>query len=120
MMFSDRYAYTVLEVSKDKKSCKIRECDPLGVKPYEGYAEGYSENLAAPILELRYRNGAWRVKVQQIVWVDGVDYDANNDKVWDEENCKMKLVDGLTRIETKYHKVSIIFGRRDYYRDPHF
>jgi len=138
LLWSDRHAWTVIEVSEDKKACRIQRCDSKRTDSNGYYTESqdydYNHHLNV-FMNLIYRNGAWRQVKEEIVWTDEFREEftkIEKDFGWEhamiacctnelknEQGC-WKLVKGKTRIKRSFPKISILFGQRQEYRDPTF
>lgn len=133
--YTDRDAYEVIWVSEDLKECVICPCEVEYQKDGSGYATPTGRIRGGNEMRLRWRNGAWRMLETRITYTkqliemmdarcgEGNWYGWDAHEIIDglyNENRQLQLVDGMTRIAKRYHKISIIFGRYDHYRDPHF
>ncbi len=143
LMYSDRHAYEVTEVSEDGNKCKIRamECKFIG----SGYGDerySYKSNLESQESNLEWndKKGCWGytcTKVQIIKalvnklfkeygygWAkhlpNGVKYDDLVVGEFAGVSTELKLVKGITKEYKLFDKVSIIFGVMEQYRDPSF
>jgi len=143
LMYSDRHAYEVTFVSKDGMSCKIRpmNCENIG-QCYGDERYTYTSNPEGHETTLEWSNkkGQWgkvshSIEIQKSIvnklvkqygygWSDylpnGIKYD---DLVDGEKNgmyTKLKLIPGITKQYKNFHKISIIFGVMEEYRDPSF
>lgn len=105
LFYTDRRVVEVVEVSEDKNSVKLNDGRVLV-----------------------FRKGSWYHKYQTIEFVkDFSKWIDNNYSEWIEmrsvffdENNKIKIVEGKTKLVTKYDKVHIVFGLDDEYYDPSF
>lgn len=107
--YTDRSVVYIDSVSKDGKTCTTTN------------GETYT-----------YRHGAWRKVVDEIVFTKDFLSQCGNKfpfqvlseelsrEVWDGHPYPQKVVDGITRKQKAYFKISILFGVNDPYRDPHF
>jgi len=141
LFYSDREAYEVTWVSEDGNSCKIRtmNCIYCG----SGYGDEqytYESDLDAEneTLEWNDKKSCWgRVSYSvEIIkalanrlykeygygWSDYLPVPMKD--LIDGEPfgvyTRLKLVDGITKEYKNFHKISIIFGTMDKYRDPSF
>ena len=145
LMYSDREAYQVIEVSDDGLSCVIQAMntkfvgESYGDERYEysDNPEGYTMNI-----EWNAKKSCWgevtysvdlikslvkkHYKQHGYGWLNillsenGLTYD---DIVEGEKMgmlTKYKLIDGLTKKYKHFSKTSIIFGIAEEYRDPSF
>jgi len=141
LKYSDREAYEVIEVSEDGNRCVIRPMDCKFVGSCYGderYTYSSNEDNYSSTLEWSDKKKCWGIIsysteiIQSLVsrlvkeygsnWYNhlGVPYsDIIED---DDESCfaKYKLVKGITKEYKSFHKVSIIFGVMEEYRDPSF
>ena len=132
MLYSDRHAYQVMSVDLDKKTCVVQRCNSKRTDNNGAYTESqdydYSE-LSGRDVTLVYRQGAWRVVGEKIVFEDEYRKKLDDDKfyqehrkrkeLWDNEG-NIKVVEGVTRIKKTFEKINILFGRQEEYRDPCF
>lgn len=143
LMYSDREAYEVIEVSADGDSCVIRSmnCKFVGSAygdeqyEYKSNPNGYKMTIV-----WNARKGCWchqtkRVDIIKSLsdrlykehgynWGDhlpnGITYQELMEGDSDGVHTKLKIVDGVTKEYTELSKVSIIFGVMEQYRDPSF
>jgi hypothetical protein len=143
LMYSDRGAYEVIEVSADGDSCVIRamNCKFVG-SAYgdEQYEYESNPNGCTMTIVWNSRKGCWcqQTKSVKIIkslsdrlfkehgynWGDhlpnGITYKELMEGNSDGVHTKLKIVDGVTKEYTELSKVSIIFGVMEQYRDPSF
>jgi hypothetical protein len=142
LSYSDRSAYEVTEVSEDGLTCKIRSmnCTFIG----SGYGDErytYESDLESVeyTLEWNTKKGCWGKTWNTIMIIKSL----QNKLIkkygygWDEFlpvpyktlidgkeelgiHTKLKLVKGVTKEYKEFHKVSVIFGLMEQYRDPSF
>lgn len=127
LMYSDRQAYTVVFVSEDGKTVHIRRCRAIRTDSNGAHTESqdyrYEEMPEAKVTVLRYRNGAWRVVVKEVHYIN---YDSLTEEQKqsaanrDDAYRTLKLIDGITKEVTRFYKISILFGVRKEYYDPCF
>ena len=131
LLYSDRHAYEVIEVSKDLKEVKIQRYTPKRID-----ANGMSDNqsyeyneLSSEVLNLVWYRNSWRIKTKTIVFTKEfndiiTERISRGEKMVTEDERKvlyngavhLRLVPGLTREKTEYNKINIIFGvKREYY-----
>jgi len=147
LMYSDREAYEVIDVSEDGNQCTLREMDTIFIG--SGYGDERYEYKSNPNnytteLEWNEKKGCWGIVTYSVEiikslvnkyhkkhgwgWVDeflkdfGIEsyqhlYVDPND---DNHYDQMKLIDGVTKRYKNFSKVSVIFGVMQKYRDPHF
>ena len=130
--WTDRSAYEVIEVSDNKLECTIQRYDPervdgLGMSDSQSYKY---EKLTEEKMHLVWRQGAWRGKTSEIVFTkkfisahpehkwslaDALTEDQRSE-IYQGEAYPQKVVAGITREKTIFHKVNILFGvKREYY-----
>ena len=128
LMYSDRKAFEVLEVSKCGKKvlCEYynaKRTDDYGMSDCQSYE--YKE-LSGHQFTLEYRHGSWKVKYQKIEFIEthwdiynklgSVEYDKYISQFQDENGCNNVIVEGVTKLVTSYGKIDVIFGvKREYY-----
>jgi hypothetical protein len=143
LMYSDRDAYQVTWVSDCGTKCHINPAimkytgTGYGDERYE--YQGYREDCYQEIV---WHKGAWCQVENHIKYEPKFERMMNEKfhdkgKYWfgsnadDEakamginnlfnEDCRLNLVAGITKMIKRYHKVSILFGSIDKYRDPSF
>lgn len=146
LMYSDREAYEVLQVSEDGNSCVIRQMGANHIGKFYGderYEYFSDENEIAQNLEWNDRQKCWGFVTYEVQiikslvnkyskeygygWRDIFLSDNNMviddlyEKVYEDNYYnKMKLIKGITKEYKNFNKVSIIFGVMEKYRDPHF
>ena len=146
LMYSDREAYEVLEVSEDGNSCVIRQMATKHIgKSYGDERYEYSSDNEAPkrTLEWNDKKKCWGFVTYEVRiikslvnkyskeygygWRDIFLSDNNMviddlyEKVYEDNYYnKMKLIKGITKEYKNFNKVSIIFGMMEEYQDPHF
>ena len=147
LFYSDREAYEVISVSEDGLKCTIRDvhADYCG----DGYGdEKYTyrsdENGHTINLEWSDKKGCWGevtytveiikslrnkyykeygyLATDHILKDNGLsDYqELYEDPEADNYFNQPKVIKGLTKEYKNFHKISIIFGTMEEYRDPHF
>ena len=140
LMYSDRYAYEVIEVSNDSSRCVIRSMDCKFVGSGYGderYTYSSNEDGSTKTIEWNERKQQWgetwnSIEIQKSLqsklvkeygygWSDylPVPYDSLTD-CSNGVYPKLKLVKGVTKEYKNFSKVSIIFGVMEEYRDPTF
>ena len=143
LMYSDREAYEVVEVSADGNSCVIREVDCKYVgSSYGDESYEYSSNPNGYTMTIVWdkRRSSWchQTKKVDIIksladrlrkeygygWWNHLPNGIKAEDLIDGEpmgvDTKYKLVDGITKEYTNLSPISIIFGVMDQYRDPSF
>ncbi len=131
MLWTDRYAFEVLEVSKDKKTCVIQQyeaerADKNGMSEDQSYK--YEKLIYSPIT-IVYKWGAWRTKTVSVTFADELlekhgEYAGRqlheayklSGGQYDKQAQMIDVISGVTRKHTNYNKINIIFGiKRQYY-----
>ena len=147
LMYSDREAYEVIDVSEDGNQCTLREMDTTFIG--SGYGDERYEYKSNPNnytieLEWNEKKGCWGKVTYTIEiikalvnkyhkkygweWADELLKDFGiesyrhlyEDTSADNYYNEMKLIDGVTKRYKNFNKVSVIFGVMQKYRDPHF
>ena len=146
LMYSDRKANEVIEVSEDGNSCVIREvlANHIG-KSYGDERYEYSSNPSGitKTLEWNEKKKCWGESWDTIHiiksdakkysdkygygWTDiyleerGLTYDDLLDaSAMRDGYTRYKLIEGVTKRYKNFSKVSVIFGIMEEYRDPSF
>lgn len=127
LLWSDRHAYEVLEVSPDLKRVVIQRYDAKRIddKNYYGEDQLYAyTDLQGPKIELVFRNGAYReiVKTRSLKLEAIKACHVFHDKRLKNEEAfrEYQYQDSDYTIKTSYPKMNIVFGYAQEYRDPHF
>jgi len=126
--YSDRTCAEVIEVSPDGKTVKLETLQAQWDRTKPG-GQGHQNWILKPtgqFITVRYMRGAWRQKVQEVVFTD--EYAKTiGPKFFESEDYKKVYVDGelivvpgITRLKTEYHRVRILFGVKDYHYDWEF
>jgi hypothetical protein len=147
LMYSDREAYEVIDVSECGSKCTLREMEATFVG--SGYGDEKYEYNSNPNnytidLEWNEKKGCWGKVTYSIEiikalvnkyhkkygwgWVDELLKDFGiqsyqhlyDDPSADNYYNQMKLIDGVTKKYNNFNKVSVIFGVMEKYCDPHF
>jgi hypothetical protein len=138
LLWSDRNAYEVVAVNDDNTIAVIapinaKRTDSNGISEVQEY--DYSDVDMNRQFVIVYRNGAWHRINHRIVftkdfsaWVEanGKEWrsEAHDDvrhAIYGDNNAwPQNIVEGKTRMSTKYSKISILFGSTEEYRDPCF
>lgn len=135
MHYSDRSCYEVIEVSADGRTVKLERLDAEADKTKDCQI-GHQNWILKPTGYFRtivWRNGAWRNVVKNIVWNmeffkgNGFDKDNYNSPEYKallkeclDENFEFKLIEGKTKVQMSYPKISILFGIKNYHFDWEF
>lgn len=147
LMYSDRHAYEVIEVSNDGNSCVIREMDTKNIgSSYGDERYTYDSNVDNPTMNIEWnaKKQCWGHVTYSIEIIKSLykKYDKqygwdcmdqilkdhgikSYDHLYEDPNAdnfynQMKLIPGLTKQYKNFNKVSIIFGVMEQYRDPSF
>jgi len=130
MLYSDRHVYEVIEVSKDGKTVKLEALSAVfGGEP--GTAQmGHQDwkfEQTGNFKTIQWRHNAWRVKSEVIRFTPEYNNLLNDRSLTKEErsaafddNGDLRVVEGMTKAVTEWHKINIIFGRKSYYYDWSF
>lgn len=135
-MHTDRHAFTVVEVSKDGKTCYIVEdiatrTDSNGMSDSQQYS--YAPNPNGHRIKLVFKWGAWRRETERTVFTDELNtwIDANREewndtysykgtRLLSENHVDWILTKGLIETKKVYNKIHIKFGVRDKHYDYSF
>jgi len=145
LMYSDRDAYEVIEVSNDGNSCVIREMDTTFVGSgygderytYKSNPENHTKNLEWNSKKQKWGEVYFTTEIIKSLaksydkkygygWLDilleenGLTYDEMRTSEYDFHGKQLKLIDGLTKQYKNFNPISIIFGVMEQYRDPSF
>ncbi len=145
LMYSDREAYEVIEVSNDGMQCVIRQMDAKNIGTSYGderYTFQSNPENHTRTMEWSNKKQCWGevsytteiIKSLQkkyytqygfgwskiLLAEHGFTYDDLTTSEYDYHGKQLKLVDGLTKKYKNFHKTSIIFGVMEQYRDPSF
>ena len=146
LMYSDRSAYEVTEVSEDGNACVIRSMDTKFIGASYGderYEYSSNESNHTYNLEWNEKKGQWgkvwnSIEIIKVLakklekqygwgWTDFLPNGLKReDLLADDYNSEVenfyryKLVEGVTKEYKNFEKVSIIFGIMEEYRDPTF
>ena len=145
LMYSDREAYQVIEVSDDGLSCVIQQMNTkhLG-KSYGDERYEYSDNPKGYTMNIEWnaRKSCWGEVTYSVDIIKSLakkyykeygygwtnillaEHSLTYDDIIDGEKMGMltkhKLIEGLTKKYKNFNKISVIFGVMDKYRNPHF
>lgn len=132
LMYSDRHAFEVLEVSECGKKVvcdyyRPKRTDDYGMSDCQSYE--YKELSGNPF-EIVYRHGSWKVKFEKIEFTKEHwdKYVKSGDEGYqkyikpyqDENHCNNVIVEGVTKLVTSYGKIDVIFGVKRHYYDFSF
>lgn len=145
LMYSDRSAYEVIEVSKDGSSCVIRNMDTKFIGSgygdekytYHSNPNNYTMNLEWNAKKQKWGEVSYSVEVikslknkyykkygygalEILLEENGLTYDEIVDGEINGMYTKYKLIEGLTKQYKNFEPKSIIFGIMEQYRDPSF
>ena len=140
LMYSDRNAYEVIEVSDCGNSCVIREMDTHFIgQSYGDERYTYTSNAENNTMDLEWnsKRGQWEqfwtsIEIIKSLakklekeygwnWVDFLPNGVQHKDLLEKNDhgiYQYKLVEGLTKKYKCTSKVSIIFGVMEEYRDP--
>lgn len=147
LMYSDRNAYEVIEVSKDGNSCVIRDMDTTFVGScygderytYQSNVDNHTKTIEwnekkqcwghvtysieiIKSLSNRYYKTFGYGFMDELLKDHGIESYNHlfDDPMADNYYKQMKLIPGVTKQYKNFKKVSIIFGVMEEYRDPSF
>ena len=147
LMYSDRHAYEVIKVSDDGMSCTIREMDTTFVGSgygdekytYQSNVKNLTEDLEWNAKKQCWGKVSYSVEIikslkQKYIKEYGYGYidilladkgiesyqHLYEDPKADNYYNQMMIIEGLTKRYKNFHKVSVIFGVMEKYRDPSF
>lgn len=120
LMWTDRYTYEVMRVSKDGTKVIVQQylperIDKLGMTD-SGQQYKY-EKLNGVDKYIVWRNNAWRWEEKKIIFTEAglqLGFDERQALMGEEE---LKLVPGLTKVKFSYPVVNILWGVKDEYYD---
>lgn len=135
LLWTDRHAFEVTEVSEDQKQCVIQRYDPkrvdkLGMSDCQHYEY---EELTPEKYTLVFKWGSWRRKCKEIILIksfkDKCDQDGRffsyarymtdeqKEAVYNGKPHPQNVVEGISKEVYKYHKINILFGSKQEYYD---
>lgn len=138
--YSDRDCAEVIEVSADGKTARLESLSARWDETKSG-GMGHQNWILEPtghFFTVTWRNNAWRTIGKEVTFTpeflkkcesDDGSYPAlwlrNNapeisKQIYDGNPWPQNVVEGYTKQRTVYHKISIIFGRKDYHYDWSF
>ncbi len=130
--YSDRSCYEVIEVSEDGKTVKLEELDAEWDKTKEG-GMGHQNWILKPtgrFTTVVWRNNGWKIKYDRIEYtkdylnkilsVSAPEAYKLKEGLFDPETLDMIEVEGKTKNVTKYDKINLLFGQKNYYYDWEF
>ena len=147
LMYSDREAHEVIEVSDNGMQCVIRKMDAKNIGTsygderytYESNTENYTQTLEWSNKKQCWGSVGYSVEIIKSLWKK---YDKQYgwgsteillkdcgiesfQHLYEDPNAdnyynKMMIIDGVTKEYKNFSKVSIIFGTMQQYRDPSF
>lgn len=129
-MYTDRYVQIVREISKDGKSVIVEDCTTIADKT-KNCEMGHQNWVHYPngrLIEYKLHRGNWCEVITSIVFIDEVQKKSNQDATFSEwlqdnaydDDCNIKLIDGITRKKTTYKKVNLLFNASNYHYDWSF
>lgn len=126
----DRTAYEVVQVSSDGLSCTIQQYADKPAPGYNYYGNQvhiFDELIPNSEIELIFKNGTWKQKFQEIVFIDSkIEFSERlrlnhaNPEWFDSETFMLKLIPGISRIKKTTEKINVRFGIRGHYQNPSF
>jgi hypothetical protein len=138
LLYTDRHAYEVIEVSDDYKTVKLEVLNAIADKTKQ-LGEGHQEWILEPTGQFKtvvWHRDAWRVKYSEIVFTK--EFIAECEKkgngmalykqltpeqyatIYGDDKTNrtgrpQTVVPGITRQKWSYSKINLIFGRKEYY-----
>jgi len=129
LLYSDRHAYEVVEVSPNKKTVKIQRYNPkrtdgLGMSDAQSYE--YKE-LTGEVRTLYYKWGSWKTKSETALFTEEARQTYGNfgpklHEAYKKAGGEYKgafactIIPGMTKLKTEWHTLNVIFGvKREYY-----
>lgn len=120
LSWTDRYEYEVMNISPNGKRVTLRKYDTK-CEPFDGYTK--SRELPEVDIHDKYIVLKKNVWYWEVPTVEYINYSTltkeQRNSCWNEHGVLM-VVEGFTKVKTKYNKVDIVFGILDGYYDPHF
>ena len=131
LLYSDRHAYEVIEVSDDKKRVVIQKYDTKrtdnnGISELQEYEYKKLYEYTEVIV---WRNGAWRRECPEVNFTNSFKKkakEAGYDDVYQFLTKEQKelvfgdtlnVVEGITLVRKSYPKINILWGVKDEYYD---
>lgn len=121
LLWTDRHAYEVIEVSPDHKRVVVQQYLPKRIdKNGMSDSQEYEYKELSPVKEvIVWKWGGWRFERDELIPINEEQYYSRSRKEIEDsydENGYMKHQQGLTKWVKKYHKVNIVWGeKREYY-----
>lgn len=126
LLYSDRICFEVVEVSKDGKTVKMEVLDAEFAGESGTAQIGHQNWKLTPtgrFTTVAWRHGAWRQRSEKVMFTE--EYAKTLDRKFhgseDYKKCfvdgEMVVVEGITELKVQWHKMNILFGRKDYYYD---
>jgi hypothetical protein len=135
LLWSDRQAYEVVEVSENQQTVKIKRCLVKALKnnTYTEDQEWDYSKLSDHTQTLVYENGKWCEKHIEIIFKPSYykEYEKLGNEIGFFEARKqmvdilfvkgeLQLIKGKTKIRNKSNPINIVFGYQNEYNDPTF
>ena len=137
MWYTDRSCYEVISVSEDGNTAVLEELDPVADKTKENGMghQNWILNPTGRFVTVEWRKTRWCIVGTEVVFTKKFkdeakakgynypgDYLESKPEMFAQvfQDAEIKVVPGVTREKKTYSKVSIIFGRKDYYYDWSF
>jgi hypothetical protein len=125
LLFSDRSAYQVMEVSEDQSRVVLKRCKSKRIDGNNFFSESqkydYSELVERETVVV-WRNNRWREEIKKIVLTKeaierDMSYEEKKSLGLFDENGDWQLVDGLTKEKKVYEDFPVLWGVQDEYYD---
>lgn len=125
LLYSDRNAYQVMEVSEDGSRVVLRRCNSKRIDNNGFFSESqkydYSE-LSKRETVVVWRNNRWREEIKKIVLTKeaierDMSYEEKKSLGLFDKHGDWQLVDGLTKEKKVYEDFPVLWGVQDEYRD---
>jgi len=131
LLWSDRHAYEVIEVSLNGMECKLqrydaKRLDKSGMSDCQEYSyDGFTNE----VITLVYRQGVWRNKISTITFTKEFRESSNKfaialnltpeqrQDIYQGEAYPQKVVEGITKQKFTYSPVNVLFGKKEEYYD---
>lgn len=135
LSWTDRHAYEVVSVSDDCNTVEIKRClvKALKCNAFTEDQEWDYSKLSEHTETIVWRNEKWQKKSHVIEFdkkyytefeeASKTDHKNARREMLDilfDENGDIMLIEGKTKLRTKYSPVSILFGHKEEYCDPCF
>lgn len=132
LLYSDRLPYQVVEVSEDFKRVKLEEYSAHADKSTDTQMGHQNWKLCGTgqFITVVWKWGAWREESEVIRFkntyrdlypdvhmLSTTLTDVQRQEIYQGEPYPQRVVEGITEKKKEYNKISILFGRMEYYYD---